>query len=102
VRKKLPRINPRNRFFDQPAVEKLTKQIDSLEPIAWTENDRGEKFDQLCAHISLVPGEKDCERIIRYEAHLDRTRAAADSEHKPEQFIWALKETRELSAMQPT
>jgi hypothetical protein len=57
----------------QSMVEQLTEQIDFLEPIALTEADRGKKFDRFRADKSLVPEEKDCERIIRYEAHLDRT-----------------------------
>jgi len=54
-------------------VEQLTQQIDSLESVALTEAARGKKLDRFRADRSLVPGEKDCERIIRYEAHLDRT-----------------------------
>jgi hypothetical protein len=57
----------------QIMVEELTERIEFLEPIALTEKDRGIKFDRFRADKSLVPGEKDCERIIRYEAHLDRT-----------------------------
>lgn len=56
----------------QIMAEELTQQIDFLQPVALAAVDRGKKFERFRAAQSLVPEEKDCDRIIRYEAHLDR------------------------------
>ena len=53
-------------------AKQLTGFIDTLEPVAQSDAERRRKLERFRDAAVLVPEEKDCDHLIRYEAHLDR------------------------------
>jgi hypothetical protein len=58
-------------------VQELTQTIDLYEPLANDEMNRQDSLDLFRTESALVPEEQACDRLIRYEAHLERIRDRA-------------------------